>query len=139
MEASMRSRAAVIAGLVLLTQTPALADSSIDVQIVAHVDVFCRVSAPESQEISLQAGKADLGVIDEVCNTPGGYDVRTSFSNVNGGNLQVDGANYAIDNLGDTSRSVTEARAQSLHWRVNGASMVASETPVVMHITIAPH
>jgi len=123
--------------IVLLALAPeAEAGATLSVTITAHADPFCKITAPGSG-IDLINGDADIGLVHEICNTPG-YKVTTRFSNLNGGQLNVSGRNYFIDETGVSTRVEGEAHARTLDWRLDGARIVEQGAPVVMQVTISP-
>jgi hypothetical protein len=114
------------------------ASSSVIFQITAHVDTFCRISTPDELPITLVNGTAQIGMVHEICNTPNGYDVMANFSNLSGGELNVAGQNYPIDNDGHTVRSSTNPDIRDQNWQLADAIQVMPNTPVVMRVTISP-
>lgn len=112
--------------------------SEISISIQAHVDVFCRIGAPNDDMIQIVNGTANIGAIPEICNTPNGYQVTAHFSNLDAGVLNVAGQGYTIDNTGTSLRNVPEARAQTLSWQVAQADIVQPNAPVVLQVSISP-
>jgi hypothetical protein len=117
----------------------AFASSSYEVRLVARVEPYCRINTPDQQEISLVGGYAQIGVVHEICNTPGGYDVETSFTNVSGGSLNVAGASYLIDAHGYSVRRSAYPAIRDLSWQIANANVVAAVEPIIMRVTITPH
>ncbi|MDQ2878621.1 MAG: hypothetical protein M3R41_06060 [Pseudomonadota bacterium] len=115
----------------------AYADSSMSIQLVAHVDVFCHIYPPVNDVIDVKNGFATIGQVREVCNTPSGYDVSTSFSNVTVGNLNVDGKAYTLTN-GSAMRSSDEPAVRTMAWTLSNAQLNEQSAPVVMQVTISP-
>lgn len=114
------------------------ANSSVVFQITAHVDTFCRISTPAELPITVVNGAAQIGLVHEICNTANGYDVSTQFSNLSGGELNVAGQNYPIDNNGTTLRSSSNPDIRDQNWQLADATLIEPNSPVVMRVTITP-
>jgi hypothetical protein len=136
----MRPIFAAFAVSLLTIPSAALAGSAgiITFQISAHVDSFCRISAPQDAPINIVNGQAEIGAISEICNTPSGYDVTAKFSNLDGGTLNVAGQGYAIDTTGLSVRHSNQARVQTVNWQLADAELIQPNAPVFMQVTITP-
>lgn len=136
----MRPIFAVLAVPLLALPCTALAGpvSVFTFHISAHVNTFCRISAPQDAQIAIVNGAAEIGAVSEICNTPSGYDVTAKFSNLDGGTLNVAGQGYVIDATGTSVRHSNEARVQTVNWQLAGAQLVQPNAPVFMQVTIAP-
>lgn len=110
---------------------------SISISITAHVPTFCRIYVPDGQAVAVDHGFGAIGVVREICNTPQGYDVNTSFSNVVTGNLMVGGSRYAVID-GVATRSSPYAAVRALDWSLNDATLRDEAQPVIMQVTISP-
>ncbi len=134
----MRKIASAVLALALMIPAEAVATSEIHITLVAHVDVFCRISQTGSDVVNLQNGAADIGAVSEICNTPSGYDVRAQFVNLSGGQLNVAGTDYPIDATGIATRGSDHPDSQTLNWRLADAHLTAPGRKVVMRLTISP-
>lgn len=140
----MRKQLSVaILGLSLLGAGQAMASSSsYTIRITAHVDPFCKVTLDQAplaeKELNIVNGAAQIGVVHEMCNTVGGYEVMARFTNLSGGELNVAGRNYAIDSSGSSVRRSDNPMVQDLNWQIADASIVEPSVPVLMRVTISP-
>lgn len=134
----MRKLIPVLA-LALLSAGPASASSSYNIQLMARVEPYCRINLPDQQFINLVDGAARIGIVHETCNTPGGYVVETSFSNLSGGALNVAGQNYPIDAHGFSIRQSPYPAIRDLNWQIANAGVGTMAEPIIMRVTIAPH
>jgi hypothetical protein len=110
---------------------------TLTVSITAHVPTFCHIYPPDESIIDVRQGTGTIGVVREVCNTPQGYDVSTSFTNLTRGNLVVDGSPYAVVD-GVAHRSSAMAAVRTMMWSLNEAAVSDETQPVVMQVTISP-
>ena len=113
------------------------AASSVDVSLTAHVDPFCRISVPDNGIINVENGSAMIGQVNEICNTPDGYDVLTHFTNLTAGQLTVGGNDYALRD-GFALRSSTVPAVRSMTWSLNDAQLASNDAPVIMQVVITP-
>lgn len=113
------------------------ADSGLTVRLTAHVSPFCRIYPPADDEIELRNGSAIIGDVREICNTPSGYDVSATFSNLASGTLDVGGLDYMLVN-GVVSRSSNEPAVRTMAWSLSDAQLAQTTLPVVMQVTISP-
>lgn len=130
----------ILTGLTLvgmISPVAANAESSLVVNIGAHVDTFCRVYPPNDDRIDVHGRTAAIGAVREICNTPNGYDVATSFSNVSTAQLLVGQSSYAVVD-GTARRSSPEPRVQTAFWSLSDIALTTPEAPVVMTVTITP-
>jgi hypothetical protein len=116
---------------------PASANADLEINISATVDVFCHIYPPADDEVSVQSGQATIGQVREICNTPNGYDVTTSFTNLSTGELDVGGSAYSIANGLSTRTSLVPA-AQTLTWQLADVQLAQADLPVLMRVVITP-
>ena len=130
--------ASLLAAAAALTAPAAAhADASMEFHIVAQVDVFCRITAPETA-LDLSGGAAAIGAVQEVCNTPTGYVVDAQLSNVVRGELDEGLERVTLDDTGFGRRISYEPAAQTTTWRVAQAQVREPSLPVFMRVTITP-
>jgi len=116
---------------------PANANADLMINLSANVDIFCHIYPPADSEVHVQDGRATIGQVREICNTPNGYDVATSFTNLSSGELDVGGGAYSISNGFSTRTSLAPA-AQTLTWQLANVTLAQAEAPVVMRVVITP-
>jgi hypothetical protein len=113
------------------------ANSELRINLTANVDVFCHIYPPADDEVHVQDGHAVIGQVREICNTPNGYDVTTSFTNLTSGELDVGDGAYRISD-GFATRTTSRPSAQTLTWQIAGAQVAQADLPVLMRVVISP-
>ncbi len=116
---------------------PANANADLMINLSANVGAFCHIYPPADGEVHVQDGQATIGQVREICNTPNGYNVTTSFTNLFAGELDVGGGAYSISNGLSTRTSLVPA-AQTLMWQLSSVKLAQAEAPVVMRVVITP-
>ncbi len=117
--------------------TPANANANLTINLSANVDVFCHIYPPADDQVRVQNGLATIGQVREICNTPNGYDVTASFTNLSAGELDVGGGAYSIAN-GLSRRTSVGPAAQTMMWQLANVELAQAEAPVIMRVVITP-
>ena len=109
------------------------------VNLRAEVQLHCQVGSDSvDTAIELVDGRADLGDVREICNSPSGYQLLVKLVNLDGGTLSADGEEVAVDATGEAIFTSREAQMRTRHWVLNGASTIDSAMPAYMRVSIVP-
>ena len=112
-------------------------DASAGLRVAASVVPFCQLSVAHSVATELVDGRAEIGMVREVCNTAAGYEVRADFTNLAGGTVTAGSDSMAVDALGNARFTYAEARHQRRLWRLRDAC-ARQDGPVVVRLSITP-
>lgn len=113
--------------------------SSIGINIRAVVQPFCRIQSELGDApTSLIDGVGELGMVREVCNTPGGYNVDVQLVNVASGLLFHGSESQTLDADGRARLFWGSARVRSAPWRLTQASLTQQDAPVYLRVSISP-
>lgn len=119
--------------------TALAAENSFTLHIRAEVQPYCQVWADSADaSIALVDGRAELGGVREVCNTPFGYKVQANFVNLTGGTVNADGETAPVDANGEASFTYGQAQAQTRRWNLSDATTADAGMPVYMRVMISP-
>lgn len=101
----------LLAGAAASGQQLSASDSGYTFRIQGLVPVICRATVQGATFVP-QAGRIDLGTLDEFCNSPGGYEVWAEHSpSLADAKLVVEGREVRLSHSGQTmvSQSLTAA------------------------------
>jgi hypothetical protein len=120
--------------------SPALAQShEVGLQLEAHVDTFCQVWVDrDEQALQFEGDGAQLGSVQEVCNTAGGYTLRATFTNVIEGTVVAGQETALVDGQGSATFAYSEARVRNRDWQLTRARRVVPNAPVFLRLSISP-
>lgn len=113
--------------------------SSVSIEIRAVVQPFCRIQSElgESPRLLID-GAVELGAVRELCNTPGGYNVNVQLINVSSGLLTYGSDSQTLDSGGRTRIQWGMPRSRTAPWRLTQASLLQSDMPVYLRVSISP-
>lgn len=101
----------MLAGAAASDQPLSTAGSGYTFRIHGFVPVICRATV-QNASYAPQAGRIDLGTLDEFCNSPSGYEVWAEHStSLAGAKLVVDGREVSLSQSGSTLVSQSQTAA----------------------------
>lgn len=113
--------------------------SSVSIEIRAVVQPFCRIQSELGERPGfLINGEVELGAVRELCNTPGGYNVNVQLINISSGLLTYGSDSQTLDSDGRTRIQWGMPRSRTASWRLTEASLVQSDMPVYLRVSISP-
>lgn len=105
-------------------------------QIQGFVPVICRATV-EGATYAPQAGRIDLGTLDEFCNSPAGYQVWAEHSpNLAGAKLVIDGREVPLSDSGVTM--VSQSPGAAVHKRTLALELADGKTTGSLSIRVRP-
>ncbi len=114
-------------------------EASVSIQLRAVVQPFCRIQSELGDEPTyLIDGSADLGLVKEVCNTPGGYNLDVQMINVSSGTIQTGESTQALDPNGRAHIFWGQARSRTASWRLAQAALQQDDMPIYLRVSISP-
>ncbi len=131
--------AAASGAIVLFPASAIAADNSIGLRLQAVVEPFCKIQSQAADSaLVLEDGTVDLGMVREVCNTRGGYNINVQLLNVVSGTLHHGDDSQDLDTEGRTRIDWHEARARTSGWRLTKAAVRETDAPIYLRVSISP-
>ncbi|WP_344706179.1 hypothetical protein [Sphingomonas swuensis] len=124
----------VLAASVVTAPSAMAAPAEADFTLGANVDAFCRIQAPD-ERVSEDGA---IGLVAEVCNMPGGYQVRASFTNLAQGVVLAGTERAALDETGSATFTADGPRRLQRHWSVQAFRQRDRLQPVLVHLSVMP-
>lgn len=131
--------AAASAAFVLFPASAMAADASIGFRLQAVVEPFCKIQSQAGDSaLMLQDGTVDLGMVREVCNTQGGYNISVQLLNVVSGTLHHGDDSQDLDTDGRARIGWPEARSRTTGWRLTKTAVKEASAPIYLRVSISP-
>lgn len=102
--------------------------------LAAEVASFCKIDAPAP----MVSASGDIGMVAEVCNAPGAYQVRASFTNLAAGVVTAGDQQAAIDATGAATFVRSGPRRQQQAWSLKAARSTDPSRPILVHLSVMP-